>query len=81
MPVFVYRAADRRGQTIDGVMEAPDARAVVERLQRDAYFPIKVAAHAERRRWFALGGSARVGRVVQRPQELGERFGAELRAG
>ena len=30
------------GQTIDGVMEAPDARGVVERLQRDAYFPIQV---------------------------------------
>jgi general secretion pathway protein F len=42
--VFAYRAADRRGQTIDGVMEAPDARAVVERLQRDAYFPIRVDA-------------------------------------
>ena len=27
MTVFAYRAADRRGQTIDGVMEAPDARA------------------------------------------------------
>ena len=34
MPVFTYRAADRRGQTIDGVMEAADARAVVERLRR-----------------------------------------------
>ena len=50
MPVFAYRAADRRGQTIDGVMEAPDARAVVERLRKDAYFPIKVAAQGERRR-------------------------------
>ncbi|PYN44237.1 MAG: hypothetical protein DMD95_11435 [Candidatus Rokuibacteriota bacterium] len=48
MPVFVYRAADRRGKTIDGVMEASDARAVVERLQRDAYFPIRVAPHVER---------------------------------
>jgi general secretion pathway protein F len=47
--VFSYRAADRRGQTIDGVMEAPDARAVVERLQRDAYFPIKVDAQGRRR--------------------------------
>ena len=37
MPVFVYKAADRRGQTIDGVMDAADARAVVERLQKDAY--------------------------------------------
>jgi general secretion pathway protein F len=48
MPVFVYRAADPRGQTIDGVMEAPDARSVVERLQRDACFPIEVAPQRER---------------------------------
>ena len=48
MPVFIYRAADQRGQTVDGVMEAPDARSVVERLQRDAYFPIKVAPQEER---------------------------------
>src|SRR5215468_8262413 len=47
MPVFVYRAADRRGQTVEGVMEAADARAVVERLHHEAYFPIKVTAHAE----------------------------------
>jgi general secretion pathway protein F len=49
MPVFVYRAADRRGQTVDGVMEAADARAVVERLHREAYYPIKVTPHAEGR--------------------------------
>src|SRR5262244_1388660 len=60
MPVFVYRAADRRGQTIDGVMEAADIRGVVERLQRDAYFPIKIAPQAERRsalgiNWPSLG--------------------------
>ena len=80
MPVFVYRAADRRGQTIDGVMEAPDARAVVDRLQRDAYFPIKVAAHAERRRWFALGGSARVGQrdLLAFTQQLATLFEAGL---
>jgi len=59
--VFAYRAADRRGQTIDGVMEAADARAVVERLQRDAYFPIKVVPQAQQSRlvealaWPALG--------------------------
>lgn len=63
MPVFVYRAADRRGQTIDGVMEAPDARAVVERLHREAYYPIRVAPHAERRSWLALGGGGGGGRV------------------
>ena len=43
MPVFVYRAADQQGKTIDGEMDAADARAVVERLQRDAYYPIRVA--------------------------------------
>ncbi len=60
MPVFVYRAADRRGQTIDGVMEAPDTRAVVERLQREAYYPIRVSAHAERRGWARLPASGHV---------------------
>jgi type II secretion system protein F len=48
MTVFAYKAADQRGQTIDGVMEAADAQSVVERLQRDAYFPIHVAAQQER---------------------------------
>jgi general secretion pathway protein F len=67
MTVFAYRAADRRGQTIDGVMEAPDARAVVERLQRDAYFPIAIDAHDHRRRWlgFARPDTGR-GRVAGR---------------
>lgn len=60
MPVFVYRAADRRGQTIDGVMEAPDARSVVERLHRDAYYPIRVTPHAERRGWLSLPASGRI---------------------
>lgn len=48
MPVFVYKAADQRGKTITGVMEAPDPRAVVERLHREEYYPIEVAAQAER---------------------------------
>jgi general secretion pathway protein F len=62
MPVFTYRAADRRGQTIDGVMEATDARAVIERLRKEAYFPIKVAAQGERASLFSLGsaGGSRV---------------------
>jgi len=64
MPVFVYRAADRRGQTIDGVMEAADARAVIERLHREAYYPIRVSAHAEKRGWFAAPSVS--GRVRQR---------------
>ena len=80
MPVFVYRAADRRGQTIDGVMEAPDARAVVERLQRDSYFPIRVSPHAERRSWLSLGGSGRIsqGDVLAFTQQLATLFESTL---
>ena len=82
MAVFAYRAADQRGQTIDGVMEAADARAVVERLQRDAYFPIKVVPQAQQRRlldalaWPALGRRRVPGRdlvaLTQQLATLGE---------
>jgi general secretion pathway protein F len=57
MPVFLYKAADQRGRTLDGVMEAPDAKAVVERLHREEYFPIEVVPQVERRPiWPVLGG-------------------------
>ena len=64
MPVFTYRAADRRGQTIDGVMEAVDARAVAEQLRKDSYYPIKVAPQSERTSLLSLGGAS--SRVRQR---------------
>ncbi len=67
MPVFTYRAADRRGHTVDGVMEAPDARSVVERLQREAFYPIRVEPHAERRR---LGGALTAPSKRVKPREL-----------
>jgi len=70
VPTFTYRAADRRGQTIEGVMEADDARGVVERLQRDAYFPIKVIPQSERRLPLGLGWSGPGGRRVSRRDVL-----------
>src|SRR4029453_9856815 len=80
MPVFVYRAADRRGQTIDGVMEAPDARAGVERLARDSSFPSKVPPPAARQSWLSLGGSGRIsqGDVLAFTQQLATLFEATL---
>ena len=80
MPVFVYKAADRRGQTIDGVMDAPDARAVVERLQKDAYYPIKVAAHQERAGVFSLRLPSRVTQrdLLSLTQQLATLFEAGL---
>jgi general secretion pathway protein F len=62
VPVFTYKAADQRGHTVDGVMEAADLRAVVERLQRDAYFPIRVVPHAEGTGWRRQAG----GRISRR---------------
>src|SRR5919201_5304402 len=60
-------------------MDAPDSRAVVERLQKDAYYPIKVTAHGERAPLLRLGGS----RVSQRDllaltQQLATLFEAGL---
>jgi type II secretion system protein F len=80
MPVFLYRAADRRGQTVDGVMEASDARAVVERLHREAYFPIRVTPHADRAAWFSLGGSGRISQrdLLTFTQQLATLFEAGL---
>jgi general secretion pathway protein F len=62
--VFAYRAADQRGQTIEGVMDAPDARSVVERLQRDAYFPITIAPQDSARRLLGLAWPKRGHRRV-----------------
>ena len=64
MPPFAYRAADRTGRTVDGVMDAYDASAVVERLHRENYFPLRVEP-AERVSWlqrfgWSVGGGGRV---------------------
>jgi general secretion pathway protein F len=57
MPVFAYRAADRTGRTVDGVMEAYDSQAVVERLHREQYFPLRVEAADTRGSLARLRGS------------------------
>lgn len=79
MPVFLYRAADRGGHKIDGVMEAPDARAVIERLHKESYFPVSVTPHAARKAWPTFGGN----RIRQRDllamtQQLATLFEAGL---
>ena len=79
MPVFTYKAADRGGRTVDGVMEAPDVRVVVERLHRDAYFPIRVAPQTERASWFRRsGGRLRQRHLVPFTQQLATLFEAGL---
>jgi general secretion pathway protein F len=63
-------------------MEAPDARAVVERLQKEAYYPIRVAPQTERRAWLSTGVTGG-GRIRQRDllaltQQLATLFEAGL---
>src|SRR5581483_10837745 len=80
MPVFVYKAADRRGQTVDGVMEAADARAVVERLHKESYYPIRVSPHGERSNWLSFNTSSRVRQrdLLALTQQLATLFEAGL---
>ena len=81
MPVFTYRAADRAGKTVDGVMEAPDARSVVERLHREAFYPIRVAPHAERRglaSTVTISGGIRPRQLLALTQQLATLFEAGL---
>ena len=78
MPVFAYRAADRRGQTVDGVMDAPDARAVIERLHREAYFPVKVTPQT-RRTWgeFSLSRGIKARDLLALTQQLATLVGIQ----
>jgi general secretion pathway protein F len=64
--VYAYRARDRSGRAIDGIMEAPDARTVVDRLQRDAYFPIAIAPQQARSHFLGFAWPERSGGRVAR---------------
>jgi general secretion pathway protein F len=67
VPVFTYRAADRAGRTIDGVMEAHDLQAVIQRLHRESYFPVRVDRSDGQPRLGSLSSPlSRAGRVPAR---------------
>lgn len=42
MPVFTYEASDDYGNTVTGVLDAPDKSLAVEELQKKKYFPISI---------------------------------------
>jgi general secretion pathway protein F len=50
---FAYRATDRTGKIVEGLMEAPEERDVVGKLQSLGYIPIKVG-HPSKTRSFSL---------------------------
>ena len=53
MPEFAYRATDRMGKIVEGLMEAPVERDVIGKLQSMGYIPIKVG-HPGKTRSFSL---------------------------
>ena len=83
MPVFSYKAADRAGRTIDGVMEAHDPQAVIERLHRDEYFPVRVEPADGRPRLGALtlGGRRPAARPRPRSPDLTQQLSTLIDAG
>src|SRR5260370_20457549 len=60
-------------------MEAPDARAVIERLHKESYFPVRVAPYAERKMWPTFGeGRIRQRDLLAMTQQLATLFEAGL---
>jgi len=53
MPEFAYRATDHMGKIVEGLMEAPEERDVIGKLQSLGYIPIKVG-HPGKTRSFSL---------------------------
>jgi general secretion pathway protein F len=53
VPEFAYRATDRMGKIVEGLMEAPVERDVIGKLQSMGYIPIKVG-HPGKTRSFSL---------------------------
>ena len=49
MPVFVYKASDRRGNVTEGTMDARESSLVVQALQQRELFPLKVEAYVPKR--------------------------------
>ncbi len=47
MPVFAYRSTTMEGQIAEGVIEAPDEKAAVERLKNTGVIPLEVKAPRE----------------------------------
>ena len=53
MPEFAYKATDSMGKIVEGLMEAPEEREVISKLQSLGYIPIKIG-HRGKARSFSL---------------------------
>ena len=77
MATFSYRATTREGAIVEGVLDAADERAAVERLRNTGVIPIKIAAPREgMKRKFTLRSSK--GDLLTFTTELSALLGAGL---
>lgn len=78
MGSFTYRAKDRKGTPIEGVMEAESTGAVTARLQAMGYFPLTVAEVTPRRTTSAISilSRIRVSDVAALFRQLSDLIGA-----
>ena len=53
MPEFAYKATDSMGKIVEGLMEAPEEREVIRKLQSLGYIPMKIG-HPSKARSFSL---------------------------
>jgi general secretion pathway protein F len=53
VPEFAYKATDSMGKIVEGVMEAPEEREVISKLQSLGYIPMKIG-HPSKARSFSL---------------------------
>jgi len=49
MPVYNYKAYDKTGKIVNGVIEAKDKTMVITRLQSSNYFPISIEEQKEKK--------------------------------
>jgi general secretion pathway protein F len=53
MPLFSYEATDPSGQTVTGVIESESKAGVIEKLQREKYFPVAITT-AKKKKEFSF---------------------------
>lgn len=68
MPAFTYKAKDRKGQLINGTMDAESRAAVNSRLQAMGYFPI------------SIGGGGGAGEAASAGSKAGGKTGGKVAA-
>lgn len=58
MPVFKYKAIDRNGSNVQGIIDAESARAASEKLKREGIYlsSISETTRGKKRRFFSFGG-------------------------